>query len=107
MSGQRIVEILGTGLAQELENMRAALAVYAPKMTDPTMAGRLAGITIPALVISGESDRIVDPEYGRAYAAAIPGARFVLLPGTGHVPQIETPELLLETIWNLGQRPNS
>ena len=85
---------------------RAALAVYAPKMTDPTMAGRLAGVTVPALVISGESDRIVDPEYGRAYAAAIPGARFVLLAGTGHVPQIETPELLLETIRNFG-RPSS
>jgi pimeloyl-ACP methyl ester carboxylesterase len=82
---------------------RAALQAYAPQMTDPSLAERLAGIAVPALVISGESDRIVDPEYGRAYAAAIPGARFELLAGTGHVPQIETPELLLETIWNFGQ----
>ncbi len=40
----------------------------------------------------------VDPDYGRAYAAAIPGARFQLLPATGHVPQIETPEQLLRAI---------
>jgi pimeloyl-ACP methyl ester carboxylesterase len=79
---------------------RAALQVYAPQMTDPNLAGRLARIAVPALVITGESDRIVDAEYGRAFAAAIPGAKFVLLPGTGHVPQVETPELLLETIWN-------
>jgi pimeloyl-ACP methyl ester carboxylesterase len=78
---------------------RVTLQVYAPQATDPTLAGRLARITVPVLVISGESDRIVDPGYGRAYAAAIPGAKFELLRGTGHVPQIETPELLLETIW--------
>ena len=83
---------------------RAALQVYAPQMTDPTLAGRLASVAVPVLVISGESDRIADPEYGRAYAAAIPGAKFELLAGTGHVPQIETPELLLETIWNYGQQ---
>ncbi|MGA2664362.1 MAG: alpha/beta hydrolase [Nitrososphaerales archaeon] len=79
---------------------RAALQVYAPRMTDPTLAGRLARVAAPVLVISGESDRIVGPEYGRAWATAIPGARFELLAGTGHVPQVETPELLLETIWD-------
>jgi pimeloyl-ACP methyl ester carboxylesterase len=82
---------------------RATLQVYAPQVTDPTLVERLARIAVPALVITGESDRIVDAEYGRAYAAAIPGAKFELLAGTGHVPQIETPELLLQTIWNYGQ----
>jgi pimeloyl-ACP methyl ester carboxylesterase len=83
---------------------RAALQVYAPQMTDPTLAERLGRVALPALVISGESDRIVDAEYGRAFAAAIPGAKFELLAGTGHVPQIETPELLLETIWKYAQQ---
>jgi pimeloyl-ACP methyl ester carboxylesterase len=81
---------------------RAALGVYAPQMTDPTLAARLAGVAVPVLVISGDSDRIVDAGYGRAYAAAIPGAKFELLAGTGHLPQIETPELLLEAVWNFG-----
>ena len=67
-------------------------------MTDPTLRGRLGDIAIPVLVLWGESDRIADSEYGRAYAAAIPGARFRLLPGTGHVPQVETPEQLLRAI---------
>jgi pimeloyl-ACP methyl ester carboxylesterase len=83
---------------------RAALNVYAPQMSDPSLAGRLARIVVPVLVISGESDRIVDPEYGRAYAAAIPNARFQLLPNTGHVPQVETPEQLLTAIWNFDAR---
>ena len=67
-------------------------------MTDPTLLGGSPTSTCPALVVWGEADRIADPDYGRAFAAAIPGARFELLPGTGHVPQMETPELLLEAL---------
>ena len=77
---------------------RAALAVYGGAMADPTLRERLASILVPALVLWGESDRIADPDYGRAFAAAIPGGRFRLLHGTGHVPQIETPQLLLAAI---------
>jgi pimeloyl-ACP methyl ester carboxylesterase len=77
---------------------RVALALYGRSMTDPTLLGRLAGIDVPALVLWGEADRIVDADYGRAFAAAIPGARFKLLSRTGHVPQMETPEVLLEAL---------
>jgi pimeloyl-ACP methyl ester carboxylesterase len=77
----------------------AALKVYGGNMIDPTLRARLRAIAMPTLVVWGEADRITDGEYGRAYAQAIPGAKFELLAGTGHVPQIETPELLAETIW--------
>jgi pimeloyl-ACP methyl ester carboxylesterase len=79
----------------------AALAAYAGpggSMSDPALAGRLATLAIPTLVLWGDSDRIADPGYGRAYAAAIPGARFRLLAGTGHQPQMETPALVLDAI---------
>jgi pimeloyl-ACP methyl ester carboxylesterase len=78
---------------------RAALAVYGgTTMTDPTLADRLGRISVPTLVVAGEADRIVDPEVARAYAALIPGARFVLLRRTGHLPQLETPAALLELL---------
>jgi pimeloyl-ACP methyl ester carboxylesterase len=81
---------------------RAALIVYGgePTTPDPTLRGRLSQVALPTLVLWGDSDQIVDPDYGRAFAAAIPGARFQLLPATGHVPQIETPEQLLRAIWD-------
>ncbi len=78
---------------------REALAVYGgAAMADPGLRARLGQVSVPTLVVWGDSDRIVDPDYGRAFAAAIPGARFRLLEATGHVPQIETPAPLLGAI---------
>jgi pimeloyl-ACP methyl ester carboxylesterase len=80
---------------------RAALATYAgTAMSDRTLAGRLAQLQLATLVVWGDSDRIADPDYGRAYADAIPRARFQLLKDTGHMPQLETPDQLMNAIWN-------
>lgn len=79
---------------------RAALAVYAgTSMSDATLAERLSTLEVPTLVLWGDSDQIADPDYGRAYAAAIPMARFQLLTDTGHMPQLETPDQTLQAIW--------
>ena len=77
---------------------RTALTLYGGAMVDPTLLSRLGGIDVPALVVWGEADRIADPDTGRAFAAAIPSARFALLPRTGHVPQMEAPDVLLEAL---------
>jgi len=44
---------------------------------------------IPTLVVSAEHDCIARPKYGRALAAAIPGARYVEIPGAGHAVVIQ------------------
>ena len=78
---------------------RAALAQYGgPLMADPGLLDRLPDVTVPVLVIWGEADRMFPVEHGRAYAKAIPGARFVLIPEAGHLPQLEAPERLLAAI---------
>jgi len=83
---------------------RATLAVYAgTSMKDAGLAGRLAAVTTPTLVVWGDSDRIADTDYGRAFADAIPGSQFQLLPNTGHLPQVETPGLLLEAVWEFAK----
>jgi len=68
-------------------------------MSDPKLRRRLRRVSIPALVVWGESDRVADPEYGRAYAQALPDARFELILEAGHLPQIEQPERLLNLVW--------
>lgn len=45
---------------------------------------RLVGLAIPTLVLHGEDDPLIQPEGGRATAAATPGARLVTYPGMGH-----------------------
>lgn len=89
---------------------RATLAVYCgSSMNDPSLVKRLGAVTAPTLVVWGDSDRIADADYGRAFAKAIPGAEFRLLPATGHLPQIESPGQLLEAIWAFavaGTRPS-
>lgn len=72
-------------------------------MSDPTLVERLGDIDVPVQVLWGESDGIADAEYGKAFAAAIPRATFALLPRTGHLPQVETPEELLGALLDLGR----
>ncbi len=89
-----------------LPGNRAALAVYGgTAMADPTLLSRLAAAAVPTLVVWGEADRIGDVDYGRAFAAAIPGARFELIPHAGHLPQIENPHALLTTIRDFTEHP--
>ena len=69
---------------------RAALA--AVRSSSRGYEGYLARIRIPTMVLWGKGDRILPPEEGLRLSAEIPGARLVVLPDTGHVPQEETPE---------------
>jgi pimeloyl-ACP methyl ester carboxylesterase len=78
---------------------RAALQTYGGRsMADPTLAARLAGMTAPTLVVWGEADGMATTAYGEQYAAAIPGAAFRVVPGAGHLPQIEAPDALLAIV---------
>ncbi|MFE2964205.1 alpha/beta fold hydrolase [Streptomyces sp. NPDC059340] len=84
---------------------RATLQIYSGPhaMTDSTLPHRLAKVTHPTLVAWGASDQVVDADYGRAYAQAIPEAEFRLLEGTGHMPQTETPEEFLPVLWDFAE----
>jgi pimeloyl-ACP methyl ester carboxylesterase len=73
---------------------REALCLYAwhPCLYNPQLKRWLGRIRVPTLVLWGQSDRIVSPEYGRAYAGLIPGARFEVIDEAGHHPELEQPE---------------
>jgi len=46
---------------------------------------RLPSVTVPALVIHGDSDRLVPAENGRIVARAIPHAQLVMIPNASHI----------------------
>jgi pimeloyl-ACP methyl ester carboxylesterase len=76
----------------------AARIGWNPYLHDPRLPLRLGQVTAPTLVVWGEDDGIVPLAHGEAYAAAIPGARLVVLPGTGHLPVLEQPAATAERV---------
>ncbi|MFF5291742.1 alpha/beta fold hydrolase [Paractinoplanes globisporus] len=55
-------------------------------------------ITAPTLVIGGLTDKLVDPRVPAQVARAIPDSRLLILPGVGHVAQMEVPRLVARAI---------
>ena len=60
---------------------------------DRTAALRL--LPMPTLVIHGDEDPLIPPANGRQTAAALPGARLILIPGMGHaLPEQVWPQVV-------------
>jgi 3-oxoadipate enol-lactonase len=53
--------------------------------------GGLAGITVPCLFMTGESDASTPPAESQAMAAAVPGAECVIVTPASHISNIENP----------------
>ena len=67
---------------------------------------RLRQLKLPALVIHGKSDILVNPSGGRATAKAIPGARLKLVEGMGHdLPRALWPDFAEEIAANAARAP--
>lgn len=58
----------------------------------PDYTGDLARIACPVRVLTGEDDRVTPPDAGREVAAAVPGGRFELVAGAGHMLPLENPD---------------
>ncbi|MFZ4580003.1 MAG: alpha/beta fold hydrolase [Myxococcota bacterium] len=58
----------------------------------PDSTPDLAAIAVPTLVIHGEHDALMPAAGAHAMAHRIPNARFVVIPGAGHLSPLEQPE---------------
>lgn len=95
----RLGELDEAELTQLLRNRQAAaLFGWKPFMHNPKLLGRLRRIDVPTTLLWGASDRLVTPEYGQAFARAIPGAKLQVIPKTGHYPYLEQPERFVEAV---------
>ena len=59
---------------------------------------RLHEISCPCTVVHGSEDRVASIDKGKELARDIRGARLVVLPGVGHMPQWESTEQLADII---------
>lgn len=103
--GAERMKLPGTpGLARDelltLLRNREAVQRFAwkPFMHNPKLRPWLHRVTVPTLVLWGADDRVVSPEYGRAFAGAIPGARFQAIPASGHYPYLERPDAFVAAV---------
>jgi pimeloyl-ACP methyl ester carboxylesterase len=79
---------------------REATALYGwrPYMHNPGLRQWLHRVQVPALVLWGDSDGIVSPDYGQKLCRSLPDARFELIREAGHYPQIERPGEVADAI---------
>lgn len=92
--GARDYKVMAEADVRIAARNREATARYgwSPYMHDPKLKGRLHRIKIPTLLLWGDRDRILSEPYGRAYAAAIPDARFEAMTQAGHFPHLDQPD---------------
>jgi pimeloyl-ACP methyl ester carboxylesterase len=77
-----------------------ALCLYGwhPYMYNPQLKQWLGRISAPSLVLWGDHDGVVTPDYGRAYANLIRGSEFRLIESAGHHPEQEQPETFVRAV---------
>jgi pimeloyl-ACP methyl ester carboxylesterase len=63
-------------------------------MNRPDSRDTLGRIRVPTLVLCGRDDRLTPPDLSQEIAAAIPGARLVLVEACGHCVPLERPEAI-------------
>lgn len=74
-------------------NEPQALAASCRALMDFDLRGRLGGIKAPALIMVGQRDSILPPHLSEYIHKSIPGSRFMIIDGAGHLPPVEKPEL--------------
>lgn len=63
-----------------------------------SVAGELAAVAAPTLLVWGARDRVVPVEEASAWLAGLSNARLVVIPGASHVAMIESPDALADAI---------
>jgi 3-oxoadipate enol-lactonase len=76
----------------------ATFATLCLALTRVEFAAQLPAIRNPALILVGALDATTAPALARQLAQGIPGAAFEEIPGCGHCPQIEVPELFVDKV---------
>jgi pimeloyl-ACP methyl ester carboxylesterase len=76
--------------ARDLVTLKAAVREQSP---------RYGEIRVPTVVIAGDADNTVWPTiHSRPFAAVVPNAKLIILPGVGHIVQNAAPERVIREI---------
>ena len=91
-------EMLDCGTFNFLRNHRSMLTLVAQATDDRGMlpefvvGDRWRDLRVPTTFLWGDNDLFGAPELGRDAASRVPDGRFVLIPGSGHLPWLDEPD---------------
>jgi pimeloyl-ACP methyl ester carboxylesterase len=93
-------EFLKAYLIRNARQMGMAGKILFP-IPERGLAERLYRIKAKTVVVWGESDRLIPPVYGPAFAEGIAGARLVTVPEAGHMVGLEKPHAVVAAVATL------
>ncbi len=111
-----LAESLGPRLTKDdqlIQEMRAMLAKTSPAGIIGSLQGMAARpdrrdllekITVPALVVAGGQDQMIDLEQANQMSEALPDGTLLKIPTAGHLPMLEAPDALGKGLLTLVQR---
>ena len=70
-------------------NFTTAKLAWNPRFYNPDLYKWLHRITVPTMILWGDSDKIFPPAYGDAFQRLIPNSELRIIPQCGHLPQQE------------------
>jgi pimeloyl-ACP methyl ester carboxylesterase len=69
-----------------------------PELMEMDLRHAVPRVRVPAVVLVGEYDRVTPPAGAVALAGALPEGRLVVIPDAGHIPMLETPEVVVREL---------
>ena len=72
-------------------------------LRDTDLRAAAASIRVPTIVLAGDEDGATTPDIVESFAATIPGARFQLAKGSGHIPSVAAPQAVADAIRNVAK----
>jgi pimeloyl-ACP methyl ester carboxylesterase len=82
--------IAGYRVPLTIKNWEFAFWEFSRADRATNVAGRLSEFQMPVLIITGDDDRVVETALSRELATKMPGAEFVEIANSGHLPHEET-----------------
>lgn len=85
-----VAQVEGWMLATEVRGLTGGLLAMRDRKDYSEV---LAAFTLPALVVGAEQDRAIPLEHSQALHERLPNSRLCVVPGAGHLANLEAPEV--------------
>ena len=83
-----------------------AIGAFLPELDELDVRESLPGLVeTPMLIVAGSKDVLTPPQHSERLAEALPAAEFIVIPGVGHLLQLERPGPVTDAVLALLDRP--